>query len=274
MPELPEVETLRRTLARHLPGRQVRRVDVMRPGQIRHPDPETFRTAVTGRTFGDPQRRGKYLLLPLGGDRTLVCHLRMSGRLYVVSPEVPRATHTHVLFGLDDGTELRYEDQRTFGGFHLVGPGDEGAPEGLRTLGPEPLDPAWDPGRLAGALRGRRAPVKAVLLDQRAVAGLGNIYADEALFRAGIHPARPAGDLAGAEVVRLHRAVREVLADAIARRGTTFSLYLDGEARPGEFYSELRVYDREGEPCRRCGSPIAKIRVGGRGTHFCPRCQA
>lgn len=273
MPELPEVETIRRTLAPRLAGRAVVAVELLKPAQIRHPDPQTFRREMEGRRFAGPGRRGKYLLLHLEGGGTLCCHLRMSGRLYMAEAAHPRPRHTHVVFRLDDGHELRYEDQRTFGGFHLIGPDGTGAPPGLLTLGPEPFDPEWTPAYLAGRLAGRRAPVKGVLLDQTAVAGLGNIYADELLFRAGVRPDRPAGDLSPAEIERLHAGARAVLEAAIARRGTTFSLYFDGEGTPGDFYSELRVFDRAGEPCYTCGTAIRKIRVAGRGTHYCPRCQ-
>lgn len=273
MPELPEVETIRRTLAPWLTGRRVEGVEIRKPTQIRHPDPETFRAELTGRRFAAPGRRGKYLLLHLEGGGTLCCHLRMSGRLQVADPATARAPHTHVVFHLEGGRELRYQDPRTFGGFHLVYPDGRGAPAGLQSLGPEPFDPGWTPGYLAAQVQGRRAPVKAVLLDQRVVAGLGNIYADEVLFRARIRPDRPAGELRAEEIAAVHAGAREVLGAALARRGTTFSLYRDGEGVPGDFYAELRVFDRAGLPCYTCGAAIVKTRVAGRGTHVCPGCQ-
>ncbi len=272
MPELPEVETIRRTLAPRLVNRTVTAVKVFRPQQIRHPEPEVFQLALVGRRFQEPGRRGKYLLLHLDSGGSLCCHLRMSGRLYVAEPG-PLPKHTHVVFDLDNGHELRYEDQRTFGGFHLIGPDGCGMPAGLRELGPEPFDPDWTAAYLAGKLHGRRAPVKAVLLDQSVVAGLGNIYVDELLFQAGIRADRLAGAVTPAEVERLHSGARAVLAAAIARRGTTFSLYFDGDGNPGDFYEELKVFDRTGQPCYTCGTEVRKTRVAGRGTHYCPRCQ-
>lgn len=284
MPEMPEVETVRRTLAPHLTGRRVRRVELLRPSQIRHPDPDTFVAALEGRRFAAPGRRGKYLLLHLDGGGMLVSHLRMSGRLFVVDPRVPRERHTHVVFHLDDGAELRYQDMRTFGGFHLVDADGRGLPPGLKGLGPEVLDAGWSADYLSACLGGgvdgdahprrpRRTAIKALLLDQTIVAGLGNIYVDETLFRAGVHPARPAGAVTPAEAAGIVAASRDVVSEAVAANGTTFSLYFDGEGRRGDYYSQLRVFGRRGEPCFCCGTPIVKARVAGRGTHFCPACQ-
>ncbi|MEW8978132.1 MAG: bifunctional DNA-formamidopyrimidine glycosylase/DNA-(apurinic or apyrimidinic site) lyase [Symbiobacterium sp.] len=272
MPELPEVETVRRTLYPHVVGREIRRVEILTPRQIYYPDPDTFKAELEGARFTDIERRGKYLLFRLG-PALLVAHLRMSGHLYISAPERPREKHLHVVFHLDDGSELRYADQRKFGGFHLVGPDGRGLPPGLMHLGPEPLSDEFTVERLAAALSGRRTPVKAALLNQELVAGLGNIYADEALFCARIHPARPAGSLTAAEVERLHGCIRRVLERAVAKRGTTFSLYRDGEGNEGDMYDELQVFDRAGQPCPVCGTPIEKVTVAQRGTHFCPRCQ-
>lgn len=273
MPELPEVETVRRTLYDKLVGRTIDRVEIITPRQVYHPDPDTFRAELEGIAFTDLKRRGKYLLLELGDRLTLVCHLRMSGHLFVCDPERPRDKHTHVIFHMDDGKELRYEDQRKFGGFHLLGPTGEGMPPGLRNLGPEPLSDDFTPRTLAEAVAGRRSPVKAVLLDQSAVAGLGNIYVDEALFCARVHPERAAESLSPDEIHRLHGCIRSVLERAVERRGTTFSLYFDGEGKSGDMYDELQVFDRTGAPCPRCGTPIVKLAVAQRGTHVCPQCQ-
>lgn len=274
MPELPEVESVRRTLLPHLQGRRIRRIHLLKPGQIRYPEPDAFVAQLEGERIEDIGRRGKYLLIRLEGGGVLVAHLRMSGRLVHTDREAPLVKHTHVIFDLDDGTQLRYVDMRTFGGFHLLGPHGEGTPAGLQELGPEPLDPEFNPEYLAGKLAGKRAPVKAAILDQRLVAGLGNIYADESLFLAGVRPDREAQSLTGAEIARLHRSCIDVLQRAIAKRGTTFSLYADGEGNAGDFYDDLQVYERKGAPCKVCGHPIEKTRVGGRGTHYCPQCQA
>ncbi|HWI60885.1 MAG TPA: bifunctional DNA-formamidopyrimidine glycosylase/DNA-(apurinic or apyrimidinic site) lyase [Symbiobacteriaceae bacterium] len=273
MPELPEVETVRRTLYDKLVGRRIERVEIITPRQVYHPDPETFRAELEGVAFTDLKRRGKWLLLELGPKLTLVCHLRMSGHLFVCDPDRPRDKHTHVVFHLDDGRELRYEDQRKFGGFHLLQmPEAVGMPPGLKGLGPEPLSDEFTPEVLEKELH-RRAPIKAVLLDQTAVAGLGNIYVDEALFCAQVHPERPAESLTADETVRLHGCIRSVLEKAVAKRGTTFSLYFDGEGKQGDMYDELQVFDRTGEPCPRCGTAIVKLAVAQRGTHVCPTCQ-
>lgn len=272
MPELPEVETVRRTLYDKVVGREITQVEIPTPRQIHYPDPDTFRAELEGARFTDIDRRGKYLLFRLG-PLTLVGHLRMSGHLYVCDPERPRDKHTHVVFHLDNGTELRYDDQRKFGGFHLLGPHGEGTPPGLAALGPEPLSDAFTPAVLGAALSGRRAPVKAALLNQALVAGLGNIYVDEALFCARIHPERQAASLTDEEAARLHACIRSVLATAVEKRGTTFSLYFDGEGQEGDMYDELQVFDRTGDPCHVCGTPIVKLAVAQRGTHVCPVCQ-
>lgn len=272
MPEMPEVETVRRTLYDRLVGQAVDRVEIITPRQIWHPDPDTFRAELEGARFSEIDRRGKYLLFRLG-SLTLVGHLRMSGHLYVCEPEQPRDKHLHVVFHLSGGSELRYDDQRKFGGFHLLGPGGAGAPPGLLSLGPEPLSRQFTPQVLGAGLARRRTPVKAALLDQRTVAGLGNIYVDEALFCARVHPQRSAESLTAAEIKRLHGCICRVLEQAIAKRGTTFSLYSDGVGEAGDMYDELQVYDRTGQPCPRCGTPVQKLAVAQRGTHICPQCQ-
>lgn len=285
MPELPEVETVRRQLVAELPGRTVSGVRVLLPRTVQNVTPEALARLVTGRTFGDVVRRGKYLLLPFtSDDRTgkgterndaakLIVHLRMTGRLTVAPENAPEEPYTRVVFALDDGRELRFADMRTFGTIHFLGDGHDDGPPGLATLGPEPLEASFTPDVLAAALAGRRAPVKAVLLDQRRVAGLGNIYVDEALYASRIHPEKPAGKLGDDEIQRLHAAIRAVLDDAVAKGGTTIRDYVDGRGVPGEFQQYLRVYGRAGEPCRRCGGSIVRLRVAGRGTHVCPVCQ-
>lgn len=272
MPELPEVETVRRTLYDKVVGQTVERVEIITARQVYHPDPDTFRAELEGARFTDIERRGKWLLFKLG-NLTLVGHLRMSGHLFVCDPDRPRDKHTHVIFHLGNGTELRYEDQRKFGGFHLLGPNGEGMPPGLAELGPEPLSDEFTPERLRAALAGRKTPIKAALLNQSLVAGLGNIYVDEALFCAEVHPERAADSLEPPEVDRLHGCIRSVLTRAVEKRGTTFSLYFDGEGAEGDMYDELNVFDRAGEPCPRCGTPIIKLAVAQRGTHVCPACQ-
>lgn len=277
MPELPEVETVRRQLAAALPGRTVETVRVLLPRVVQNVTPEELGSLVAGRSFADIGRRGKFLLLNFarhnGSDARLIIHLRMTGRLMVTDAQADELPYTRVVFSLDDGRELRFADMRTFGTLHFVGEGHDDGPPSLASLGPEPLDDSFTPDVLADALAGRRAPIKAVLLDQRRVAGLGNIYVDESLYLTRIHPERPAGELTDEEIARLHGAIRSVLEEAIVKGGTTIRDYVDGRGVPGEFQQYLHAYGRAGQPCGRCGAEFIRLRVAGRGTHVCPRCQ-
>lgn len=273
MPELPEVETIRRGLERELPGRRIRRVRVHRPDILMGgTKPASFRRKVEGTAVRGVERRGKNLLLRLDPDAVLQVQLRMTGR-FALGRAAPDGTLRHVAaeFDLDDGRTLYYDDVRRLGGFRLLRPEEWARSE--RELGPEPLSASFTAARLAALLAGRRAPVKNVLLDQRRVAGLGNIYVSEALFRARIDPRRPAGELAPPEVRRLHRSVRAVLREALERAGTTLTDYRSVDGRPGTFQERLRVYGREGEPCPRCGAPLRRIVQAGRSTFLCPLCQ-
>jgi formamidopyrimidine-DNA glycosylase len=272
LPELPEVETVRRNLQSLVLGKTIREVEVRLPRIVRTPDDVLrFQAELVGCTVQAIHRRGKYLIFSLP-PMLLVSHLRMEGqyRLHLIGdPELP---HTHVVFRFTDGSELRYRDVRQFGTMDLI---PEGAPlpKGLASLGPEPFDPNLDAAALYRRLHRRQAPIKAVLLDQTCLAGLGNIYVDEALFAAGIHPERPACRLTRQQCDTLLTAIRDVLTRAIEAGGSTVSTYVDGYGRHGGFQIELNVYSREGEACRVCATPIVKIKLGGRGTHFCPRCQ-
>jgi formamidopyrimidine-DNA glycosylase len=275
MPELPEVETTARILRQDLPGRTivgVRGLDYL--PLVKPLSPESFTTAVVGQRVHEVGRRAKYVLLHLDGGATLAIHLGMSGRLFLAPQEVPPSPHTHAVLDLDDGRALHLRDPRKFGRMRCLS-AEEYAHLSAR-LGPEPLDPLLTTDALAGRLRGRpRARLKAVLLDQRFLAGLGNIYADESLFRAGLHPLRPAGSLSPEEVARLHRAIVEVLTEAITANGTTLGdgIFLFGEDEAGRFAEHLRVYGRGGEPCTICGTPLVRQVIAGRSSHFCPVCQ-
>lgn len=272
MPELPEVETVRRQLAAVLPGRRIKGVDVRLARILRNIAPEALQERIIGRRFTGVDRRGKFLILHLDDGARLIVHLRMTGRMTVARAGDPEWPYTRVVVSLDGGSELRFSDVRTFGTWHYAGD-TGGEPPGLAAMGVEPLSDGFTPDTLAGVLAGRRAPVKAVLLDQRRIAGIGNIYADEALFRAGIDPARPAGSLSAEEVTRLHEKIREVLQASLEKGGTTVRDYVNGRGVPGEFQKYLEVYGRAGQPCRRCGTQLVKRKVAGRGTHVCPRCQ-
>lgn len=270
MPELPEVENVARILRPEVVGRRVVEARVLWPRSVARPSPEAFCQGLAGREFTSVGRRGKVLTLGLAGGWWLLVHLRMSGRLLLARPAEPAQVHLRVALGLDDGRQLRFVDPRKFGRLWLV----QDPAEVLGSLGPEPLDAAFVPEALQMRLRSRRrARIKSLLLDQRFLAGVGNIYADEALFLAGVHPCRPAGSLTGEEVERLHRALREVLAAAISDGGTTLSAYRRPDGSPGEHQELLQVFRRAGEPCPQCGTPVVRAVVGGRGTYFCPRCQ-
>jgi len=274
MPELPEVETVRRSLLSLVRGKRIMRVELTEPRIIRHCDPARIRTGVTGRLILGIDRRGKFLLFQLTGELTLVVHLGMSGKLYYLAAE-PTAgfpKHTHAIFELDDGGLLVYQDPRQFGRICLT-ESPETAVAALRSMGPEPLDRQFSVSWLTAALARRSAKLKTVMLDQKIFAGIGNIYADEALFRARLHPERAAASLAPEEVKRLHRAVRAVLRRAIANRGTSISDYVDGHGVPGDFQAQLQVYGRRGEACRRCGNPVQWVRLAGRSSFYCGCCQ-
>ncbi len=271
MPELPEVETIRRGLAPLLSGRRIEEAHI-EPGSERivmRVSPRQFEQGLRGRRIQDVQRRGKYLLLPLDDGGWWIVHLRMTGALLYRRSGDPDEAYVRARFRLDNGHELRFRDVRKFGMMFLTGdPADA-----LGGVGPEPLDGDLTYERLRDLLRRRSAPVKSVLLDQRVVAGMGNIYADEALFRAKIHPLRPAARLTAGEVRRLHEAIPRVLEAAITNMGTTRRDFRDAYGGQGRHQDYLQVYGRTGEPCRACGTPIERIVVGGRSSHCCPRCQ-
>lgn len=274
MPELPEVETYVRELAPLLAGRQVLAAQVLWPRTVAAPDAGAFAARLAGRRFTTFGRRAKYMLLGLDNGDTLIVHLRMTGRLLVKGADEAPGPHTHVLMELDDGSRLHYQDARKFGRMWLTN-----EPETLLArLGPEPLGDQFTAEALAVRLAGRKASIKALLLDQTLAAGVGNIYADEALFRAGIHPARAGGSLTPAECERLAAAVATVLTEGIAAAGSSLGTSgLQNYSRPGGeaggFQDEHRVFRRTGQPCRTCGAPIERIVLAQRSTHFCPTCQ-
>jgi formamidopyrimidine-DNA glycosylase len=273
VPELPEVESVRARLAPVLEGRRLERVEISDARLTRPFDPETVGRELEGERIQAVDRRGKYLLLRFASGRVLLIHLRMTGSLR----HAPAGTfvddpHRRAVVRLDDGSDVAYRDVRRFGTWLLLEPEQVAAYLDER-VGKEPLSASFRSRDLATKLENRRAPLKVALLDQRTVAGLGNIYADEALWRAQLHPLRPARDLGPEEVRALHRAVRKTLERGIARQGATLRDYALPDGRAGSMQAEFKVYGREGEPCPRCGTPIEKIRVGGRGTSYCPRCQ-
>jgi len=274
VPELPEVETVRARLEPKLVGRRFRRVEIYDPRLTRPFEPAGVAARLEGERVAALDRRGKYLVVRFDSGRVLLIHLRMTGNLLHADCDSLREgdPHRRAVVRLDDGSDIVYRDLRRFGTWLLV-EADQLEPYLDERLGGEPLARNFTASRLEEALAGRRPPVKAVLLDQRRLAGIGNIYADEALWRASVHPLRPAGDLDRTELEALHRALRAALRAGIAREGTTMSTFRTPEGSPGRMQHELKVYGRAGEPCDRCGMAIEKIRAAGRGTYYCPSCQ-
>jgi formamidopyrimidine-DNA glycosylase len=268
MPELPEVETTRRSLLAQVAGARI--VDVtVRERRLRRPVARDFADQLRGRTITGIERRGKYLLFTLDDGRILLVHLGMTGSLCVVAAGTVPVRHDHVVIALDSGRLLVFNDPRRFGLMRI------GRPEAiaeLRAVGPDPLAaaPTLDEWR---ALTRRRAPIKSVLMDQRALGGIGNIYASEALFQAGVRPRRRAASLTRAELARLGEALNAVLERAVALGGSSISDYRDGNGNPGYFQIHHAVYDRQDQPCGRCATPIKRIVIAGRSTFYCPRCQ-
>lgn len=274
MPELPEVETIRRDLAGEVENRRITAARVHQADILMNlPSPAAFRREVVGRTIRRLERRAKYLLFRLDDGRVLQVQLRMTGRfaLGAERPDPGEFRHVAAELDLDDGRTLWYDDMRRLGGLRLLEA--EGWREEDRRLGPEPLAEGFGADELADALAGSRAPVKNLLLDQERLAGVGNIYASEALHGAGIDPRRPGRELGEEEVGRLHTAVRSVLSDALEHAGTTFRDYRAVNGRSGRFQERLRVYGREGRDCPRCGGTVRRIVQAGRSSYFCPGCQ-
>jgi formamidopyrimidine-DNA glycosylase len=275
VPELPEVETVRRGLEQHVVGRTVETATVLHPRAIRRhlAGPGDFAAALGGRTFDSARRRGKYLWLSVGED-ALLAHLGMSGQLLVTDAGKPLGPHDRITFTFKDaGPDLRFTDQRTFGHMTVVPDGAE-LPGPIAHIAPDPFEAAFDPEDLARRLRKRHTGVKRALLDQSLISGVGNIYADEALWRARLHWARPTQTLTGPEVSRLLAAVHEVLGEALGQGGTSFdSLYVNVNGESGYFDRSLAVYGREGRECRRCGAEIRRDQFMNRSAYSCPRCQ-
>jgi formamidopyrimidine-DNA glycosylase len=273
VPELPEVETIVADLRPHLVGRTIQRAELAFPTIVRHPEPEEFVDAIVGLRIESVARRGKYILIHLSGDLLLVVHLGMTGQLRLVDEVTPFAKHTHAVFFLDDGHQLRYRDPRRFGRLLLGTEEALLAARKMPRLGPEPIDPDFAADELYRRLRKRQAPLKAVLLDQTAIAGVGNIYADESLHRARLRPDRVARTVSKRSARRLHEAMRESLQVAIANRGSSVDTYRDAWGELGGQQEKLLVYGRAGEPCFTCGRPLRAVRIAGRTTVFCTRCQ-
>ncbi|MTD55349.1 bifunctional DNA-formamidopyrimidine glycosylase/DNA-(apurinic or apyrimidinic site) lyase [Amycolatopsis pithecellobii] len=278
MPELPEVEVVRAGLQAHVAGRVIARVDVLHPRAIRRHElgPEDFTGRLAGARVEAARRRGKYLWLELSDKEAILAHLGMSGQMLVQPEGTPDEKHLRVRVRFDDGgPELRFVDQRTFGGLALADlAGPELLPAPIAHIGRDPMDPAFDPRQAVRALRSRRTEVKRALLDQTLVSGVGNIYADEALWRARLHWSRPTEKLTNAQGSKLLEAATEVMAEALNAGGTSFdALYVNVNGQSGYFERSLNVYGKADQPCPRCGTPIRREPFMNRSSYFCPRCQ-
>ncbi|NLE75779.1 MAG: bifunctional DNA-formamidopyrimidine glycosylase/DNA-(apurinic or apyrimidinic site) lyase [Chloroflexi bacterium] len=269
MPELPEVESIVRCLQAEVVGRQVERFHLYWPRTLAVPAPDAMEREIAGRRIAALRRRAKFLVFDLDGSLTLLVHLRMTGGLSLHAPDEPLAPHVRAAFDLSDGRQMRFEDMRKFGRIWLTAD----AATVLGRLGPEPLDAAFTAEAFAARLQGRRTRLKPLLLDQTFVAGLGNIYADEAIYLAGLHPKRLAHTLRSDEAARLHGAIRTVLTEAIAHRGTTLDSYRLPNGESGGHQNYLQVFRQAGGACPRCGTPVVREVIGGRSSFYCPCCQ-
>ena len=270
MPELPEVETTRRGIRGAMRGRRIAAL-VLREPRLRWRVDSGLSDTVAGQRVRDIRRRAKYLIIDLDAG-SLILHLGMSGSLRVLDPATPLVPHDHYDLVLDSGRCLRFNDPRRFGSLHWC-TGDPATHPLLASLGPEPLTSGFNAEYLARRARGRRVAIKQLLMDQRVVVGVGNIYASEALFRAGVHPRRAAGRVGSARLAALVESARAVLGDAIRAGGTTLRDYVGADGEPGYFRQRLYVYERTGRPCRRCRTPVRHLVQGQRSTYYCPRCQ-
>ena len=273
MPELPEVETVRKTLKLLVLHKEIANITVYWPKIIKNPvEVEQFIDALKGETIIDVGRRGKFLII-YTEQFALVSHLRMEGKYGLYPKEEPFDKHTHVIFHFTDGTELRYRDVRKFGTMHLYKKGEEFIQPPLLELGPEPFSEEFTKEYLAEKLKKTNRRIKTALLDQKLFVGLGNIYVDEALFRSGIHPERIASSLNPDEISVLHEQIVATLSEAVKKGGSTIRSYVNSQGQIGMFQLDLYAYGRKGEACKKCGTPLEKTTVGGRGTHYCPNCQ-
>lgn len=273
MPELPEVETIKNTLKRYVTNKTIADVSVFWPNIIKWPnDTEQFKHILVGQTIHDIYRKGKFLLFQLN-DSVLISHLRMEGKYSIHPSTDPVKKHTHVIFRFTDGDELRYNDVRKFGTMHVFNKGEEFKQKPLNQLGPDPFDENFTLDYFYKRLKKTERVIKAALLDQSIVAGLGNIYVDETLFKANVHPLKKSSKLTKKEVKKIQEQAIITLREAVAQGGTTIRSYVNGQGEMGMFQQQLLVYGQENEPCKNCGKPIVKMKIGGRGTHVCVSCQ-
>lgn len=273
VPELPEVEVVRRGLDEHVTGTTITRVEVLHDRPVRRHlgGPRDFETMLTGRTVVAARRRGKFLWLPLDSGQAVIAHLGMSGQMLIQQPDSPAERHLRIRLDLSNGSQLRFVDQRMFGGVWLA---DGDPPLEIAHIARDPLDDAFDDDAFVRRVRRSRSGIKRLMLDQTVVSGVGNIYADEALWRARLHGERPGVRMTGVQLRELLAAVREVMTSALAQGGTSFdSLYVNVNGQSGYFERSLEAYGREGQPCSRCGTPVLRVAFANRSSYFCPVCQ-
>ena len=273
MPEMPEVETIRKTINTKIAGRTIKNIDILLPRLIKYPEPEKYKKMLIGQKIIAMQRRGKYLIMKMSNAAEAVFHLRMTGRLCYSSNDINEDKYKRVIFELDNGDKFIYADTRTLGTLHCINKDEISKIKGLYELGSEPLSTEFTLEYLEKKLQNNNSKIKSFLLNQKNIAGLGNIYVDEALFIAGIYPEIKANMVPADKIIKLYNAVNKVIADGIRDGGTTFRDYVDGDGKKGQHQNNLFVYGREKEKCRKCGTIIKKIKVAGRGTCFCPKCQ-
>lgn len=275
MPELPEVETVRRGLADQIAGRRIQQVDVLHPRPVRYHEagPEAFAAELVGKQFAEPKRRGKYLWLPFEDGDALLVHLGMSGQFRIDAPDAPLLRNTRTLFDLDDGRQLRFVDQRMFGGLQLS-PGGAQLPPQIAHIALDPFDAAFDLDAVARRMQAKRSTIKRALLDQRLVSGIGNIYADEALWEARTHYDHPTDQLSTKRARAVLRAAQDVMSRSLAQGGTSFdALYVNVNGESGYFSRSLNAYGQAGRPCARCGTPMVREQFMNRSSTRCPKCQ-
>lgn len=273
MPEMPEVETIKRDLEKKVKGKRVERVIIKNKKFVKMPTPSEFIHRIEGKVFTRVERRGKFLLLGLGSEDSLVIHLKLTGRL-IYSKRGEEVDYSRIVFVFQDNTQLSFTDMRGFGGIWLIQDREFQKIPTLDNLGPEPLAEDFTVAKFRDILKGKRGKIKSLLMDQKFMAGIGNIYSQEALFLSQIHPERIPFSLADEEIEKLHRNLRQILKKAISYRGSSVDAYVDLEGKKGSFESQLKVYGREGKSCFKCGAAIKRIEVSGRGTYFCPNCQS
>lgn len=272
MPELPEVETIKESLKAKILFKKIKEARVGCPGLIKYPEPTGFLKQIKQKKVKGIERRGKYLVIQLTGSYFLIVHLGMTGQLFFPGHTIVLDKHTHLVLEFEDQSYLQYNDIRKFGGIWLVPEGCTSFLSGFSQLGPEPLGEEFTLGYFQSLFK-KKTVIKHLLLDQRNLAGLGNIYVDEVLFRVGIHPEKRVDSFREGEIKKLYQGIQEILREAISSRGTSVVNYLDGEGKKGEFQDCLKVYRRRGDPCFQCGTPVARVVLAGRGTYYCPRCQ-